>query len=150
MAKAKLKDDVVVAAEVIDRLSGDITAADPALIRLAMQGWDIQRKIAALEEELGAIKTGLMAQMPAGNSLVVKGVCRVVVSEAQRLSITDPAKLDAVLGARFEDLVKRETVFKPEPKLVEMASDADEPLAPAIRACLKVGKTVSVKFAAEK
>ena len=50
MAKAKLKDEVVVAAEIIERETGEVSAADPSLIRLGMKGWDIQKQIAALEE----------------------------------------------------------------------------------------------------
>lgn len=149
MAKAKLKEDVVVAAEIIARDSGEVRAAEPSLIRLALKGWDIQKQIAALEEELKPIKAQL-AEALAGSSLVVKGVCRVVVAEAERVSIADADKLSAVLGARFDDLVKADMVYKPEPRLIEMACDADEPLSPAIRACLKVGKSTTVKLLAEK
>lgn len=149
MAKAKMKDEVVVAAEIIERETGEVSAADPSLIRLGMKGWDIQKQIAALEEELKPIKAQL-AEALAGNSLVVKGVCRVVVSESERVSIGDADKLAAVLGERFGDLVRQDTVFKPEPRLVEMSCDGDDPMAPAIRACLKVGKSTSVKFLAEK
>ena len=149
MAKAKLKDEVVVAAEIIERETGEVSAADPSLIRLGMKGWDIQKQIAALEEELKPIKAQL-AEALVGNSMVVKGVCRVVVSESERITIADEDKLAAVLGDRFSDLVKVEATYKPEPRLVEMASDGDEPLSPAIRACLKVGKSTSVKFLAEK
>lgn len=149
MAKAKLKEEVVVAAEIIERETGEVSAADPSLIRLGMKGWDIQKQIAALEEELKPIKAQL-AEALVGNSMVVKGVCRVVVSESERVSIGDADKLAAVLGDRFGDLVKSEAVYKPEPRLVEMACDADDPLQPSIRACLKVGKSTSVKFLAEK
>lgn len=149
MAKAKLKDEVTVAAEIIERESGEVRAADVYLIRQAMRGWEIQKQIAALEEELKPIKARL-AETLVGNSLVVKGVCRVVVSEAERVTIGDADKLAVVLGDRFGDLVKSETVYKPEPRLVEMACDGDDPMAPAIRACLKVGKSTSVKFLAEK
>jgi hypothetical protein len=150
MAKAKLKEEVTVAAEIIQRDTGEVSAAEPSLIRLAMQGWEIQKQMAALEEALKPIKAGLQEALSTGSSLVVKGVCRVVVSEAERVSIGDADKLAAVLGERFGDLVKTEAVYKPEPRLVEMASDGDEPLSPAIRACLKVGKSTSVKFLAEK
>jgi hypothetical protein len=150
MAKAKLKEEVTMAAEIIDRLSGDIQGAEPSLVRLAMQGWEIQKQMAALEEALKPIKADLQDALQAGSSLVVKGVCRVVVSEAERVSIGDADRLAGVLGDRFADLVKTESVYKPEPRLVEMACDGDEPLSPAIRACLKVGKSTSVKFLAEK
>lgn len=150
MAKAKMKDEVVVAAEIIARDSGEVAAADPALIRLAMMGWDFKKKIAELEDALKPIQAQLEEAIGAGASLVVKGVCRVVVSEAERVTIGDADKLAAVLGERFGDLVRQDTVFKPEPRLVEMSCDGDDPMAPAIRACLKVGKSTSVKFLAEK
>ena len=38
MAKAKLKEEVTVAAEIIQRDTGEVSAAEPSLIRLAMQG----------------------------------------------------------------------------------------------------------------
>ena len=150
MAKAKLKEEVTVAAEIIQRDTGEVSAAEPSLIRLAMQGWEIQKQMAALEDALKPIKAGLQEALSAGSSMVVKGVCRVVVSEAERVSIGDADKLAAVLGERFGDLTRTETVVKPKPRLVEMACDGDEPLSPAIRACLKVGKSTSVKFLAEK
>lgn len=150
MAKAKLKEEVIVAAEIIQRDTGEVRAADPALIRLAMQGWEIQKQISQLDEEMKIIKAGLQDAIPSGCSMVVKGVCRVVVSEAERVSIDDADRLAGVLGERFTDLVKIETVYKPEPRLIEMAADGDAPLSPAIRACLKVGKSLSVKFLAEK
>lgn len=150
MAKAKLQEQSnLVAAEIVERETGEVRAATPALIRLGMKGWEIQKQIAALEEALKPIKAGL-ADALVGNSMVIKGVCRVVVSESERVSIGDAHKLAAVLGDRFDDLVKTEAVFKPEPKLVDMAGDADEPLQASIRACLKVGKSTSVKFLAEK
>lgn len=150
MAKAKLKEEVVMAAEVIDRLSGDVVAADPALVRQALLAWEISKKIAAMEEELKPIKAGLQEALQPGCSLVVKGVCRVVVSESERVSIGDAGRLASVLGNRFGDLTRTESVIKPESRLIEMAADADEPLSPAIRACLKVSKGVSVKLLAEK
>ena len=116
----------------------------------ALQASVVPGKAYPLEEALKPIKAGLQEALSAGGSLVVKGVCRVVVSEAERVSIGDAGKLAAVLGERFGDLTRTEMVVKPEPRLVEMASDGDEPLSPAIRACLKVGKSTSVRFLAEK
>ena len=58
MAKAKLKEEVTVAAEIIQRDTGEVSAAEPSLIRLAMQGWEIQKQMAALEEALKPIKAG--------------------------------------------------------------------------------------------
>ncbi len=150
MAKALKKEVTATAsAEIIDRVSGEAAAATPEIIRQALVGWDIQKQIAELESHLKPIKAQL-GELLVGNSLVIKGVCRVVVAESERITIADEDKLAAVLGDRFSDLVKVEATYKPEPRLVEMACDADDPLQPSIRACLKVGKSTSVKFLAEK
>jgi len=153
MAKAKLKEptsEPVPAAMIIDRETGEVHLPEPQLVHLVMKAWELHKTIAEHEALLGPLKVELGQKLPSGHSLVVKGVCRVVVSEIERVSIGDPEMLVSVLGDRFTDLVKTEKTYKPSPRLVEMACDGDEPLAPSIRACLRLGKSSSVKLLAEK
>jgi hypothetical protein len=138
------------AGEKIDRDGGEITALDAATIRLVMQGWALKKQIDELDAQLKAIHAQLIEAHGAGTSLIVRGVCRASISEREAVRITDAERLKAVLGERFTDLVKVEVAYKPEQRLIDMACDGDEPLQPAIGACLTVGKSASVTWRAEK
>ncbi|TCS70745.1 hypothetical protein EDC61_11472 [Sulfuritortus calidifontis] len=138
------------AGEKIERDGGEVTALDAASIRLVMQGWEIRKKIDELDAQLKSINAQLIEAHGAGASLVVHGVCRASIAEREAVKITNAERLKAVLGFRFTDLVKTEIAYKPEAKLIEMAADGDEPMAPSIRECLTVGKSASVTWRAEK
>ncbi|MEJ5234146.1 MAG: hypothetical protein WHV64_18250, partial [Geminicoccaceae bacterium] len=110
----------------------------------------LKKEIDELEAQLKEISAKLIEAHGAGVSLVVPGVCRVSIAEREAVRVVDAERLRAVLGGRFDDLVRVEVAYKVEPRLVEMACDADEPLSPAIRACLSVGRSASVTWRAEK
>ncbi len=154
MAKANVKTVEkavnLPAGEKIDRDGGEVVPLDAASVRLVMQGWGIKRQIDELEAQLKAINAQLIEAHGAGASLIVHGVCRASIAEREAVRIKDAERLKAVLGFRFTDLVKTEIAYKPEGRLVEMAADGDEPLAPSIRECLTVGKSASVTWRAEK
>ena len=149
MSKASSTKPAAKKGTLTDRHSGEQRRAGVVLTGLVMEGWALHTHIADLSEQLDAIKTKLLALMT-DETLEVKGVCRAVAATTERVSIADAVALQSVLGERFGDLVKTDISHKPEPRLIEMASDADEPLRDALRACLKVGTTHSVKFLAEK
>lgn len=150
MKKASVGVVAKCAAEVIDRETGEAMAADGALVRLAMQGFELVKQIDALEVRLKTIKDDLAEKLGAGRSLIVPGVCRVSVEAREAVSISDPDRLRLVLGDRFDNLVRAVMTYKPEPRLIEMACDGDEPLQPSIGACLKIGKSTFVKIVAAK
>ncbi|TCS70699.1 hypothetical protein EDC61_11426 [Sulfuritortus calidifontis] len=145
MAKAGLP-----AGEKLLRDGGEIVPLAAADIRLVMQGWDIKKRIDELDAQLKAIHAQLIEAHGAGASLIVHGVCRASIAEREAVKIKDAERLRAVLGERFADLVKTEIAYKPEARLIEMACDGDEPLKPAIGACLTVGKSAAVTWRAEK
>lgn len=154
MAKANVKTVEkavnLPAGEKIARDGGEVTPLDAASIRLVMQGWEIKKKIEELDAQLKTINAQLMEAHGAGASLIVHGVCRASITERELVRISNAERLKAVLGFRFTDLVKTEIAYKPEQRLIEMAVDGDEPLAPSIRECLTVGKSESVTWRAEK
>lgn len=138
------------AGEKVLRDGGEILPLDAASIRLAMRGWGLRKRIDELDAELRAINAQLIEAHGVGASLIVHGVCRASIAEREAVRIKDAERLKAVLGERFGDLVKTEIAYKPEARLVEMAADGDEPLAPSIRGCLTVGKSAAVTWRAEK
>ncbi|MEO1766767.1 hypothetical protein [Thiobacter aerophilum] len=148
--ESKVKAVAVPAGEKIDRDGGEITALDAATIRLVMQGWELKKQIDELDAQIKAINAQLIEAHGAGASLIVRGVCRASITEREAVKIKDAERLKAVLGDRFGDLVKVEVAYKPEQRLIDMACDGDEPLQPAIGACLTVGKSASVTWRAEK
>ena len=130
-----------------NRQSGEQRRAGGALTKLALQGWELHMQIAALTDQLDTVKAQLLELMD-DETLEVKGHFRAVVSTVERVIIADAVELQGVLGKRFGDLVKVETQYKPEPRLIQMASDADDKLAADLRPCLKVARSRSVRFLA--
>lgn len=134
--------------------AGNETPLRATVVRRVMEGWAIRREIEALEERLKALQNKLKEdfQSDGGSiSLIVPGVCRLSIAQRESVRITDPDRLQAVLGAgTFQSLVRAEVAYKPEPRLIEMSADADDPLAPAIRACLSVGASTACTWRTEK
>jgi hypothetical protein len=113
-------------------------------------GWEAKQTLDVAKKAMDAANEAIMRALDGPASVVIPGVCRASYSVRQTVKITDPERLGAVLGVRFDDLVKTSTNHKPEERLVEMASDGDEPLQPAIAACLAVSESESVTWRAEK
>jgi hypothetical protein len=154
MARKAVNSDVVAAVETLPAgvkiVDGEQQPLDAASIRLVMKGWEIKKQADALKEALDEINQQLIAAHGTGCALVVTGICRASLAERESVKIADVERLKAVLGFRFTDLVKTEVSYKPEAKLIEMACDGDEPLQPAIGACISIGKSESVTWRAEK
>ncbi|RPE72515.1 hypothetical protein EDC62_0206 [Tibeticola sediminis] len=131
-------------------VDGQEAQLDAASVRLLIEGWRIKGEIEALQEQLDGINARLVEAHGTGCALVATGICRASIASRSSVKIADAERLKAVLGFRFDDLVKAETVYKPEQKLIEMACDGDEPLQPAIGACLKTAKSESVTWRAER
>ena len=145
MSKASSTKPAAKKGTLTDRHSGEQRRAGVVLTGLVMEGWALHTHIADLSEQLDAIKTKLLALMT-DETLEVKGVCRAVAATTERVSIADAVELQNVLGERFSDLVKIETQYKPEPRLLQMAADADAELAAELRPTLKVATSRSVRF----
>ncbi|MCX8016343.1 MAG: hypothetical protein N2690_00370 [Rhodocyclaceae bacterium] len=125
-------------------------ALDAATIRKVMEGWEVKKIIDDAKARLDAINQELVEAHGTGVALVVTGICRASLASRQQVKIKDADRLEAVLGDRFKDLVRESVSYTAEPKLVEMACDADEPLQPAVAACLFVSEGRSVTWRAEK
>ncbi len=148
--KGKLETLPIQVGQKVLRDGGEVLPLSAAAIRLVMEGWEIRKQIEALEESLQRINGQLIEAHGTGASLIVPGVCRASIAERDSVRIKDADRLHAVLGDRFADLVRTEVTYKPEQRLIEMACDGDEPLAPAIGVCLSVSKSLSVTWRAEK
>jgi hypothetical protein len=131
-------------------VNGGETKLDAATIRKLMEGWEVKKIIDEAKARLDAINAELIEAHGTGCTLAVTGICRASLAERESVKIADVERLKAVLGFRFTDLVKTEVSYKPEAKLIEMACDGDEPLQPAIGACLSIGKSESVTWRAER
>lgn len=125
-------------------------ALDAATIRKVMEGWEVKRIIDDAKARLDAINAELIEAHGTGCALVVTGICRASLTSRQTVKVRDPERLEAVLGARFLDLVRESVSYQAEPRLVEMACDGDDPLQPAIAACLSVSDGTSVTWRAER
>ena len=148
--KVRKARETMPAGEHVDRATGEVRALDARTIRIIQQGWHLKLRIEELQTQLNAINADLMTQFDEQANLVLPGLCRVSITEREAVKITDADKLRGVLLDRFGDLVREVVQYKAEPRLAEMACDADEPLAPAIRACLAASKAAAVTWRAEK
>ncbi|MDD3938021.1 hypothetical protein [Rhodoferax sp.] len=136
--------------EYLDRETGELRPLERSTLKLMLKGWDIKKKIDALEAELKGINAHFIDGYGAPTSLIMPGVCRVAVAERESVKIVDEAKLQALLGERFKDLVKASTKYAPTEQLQEIASSADDPLAKPLRKLLSVAKSETVTWRAEK
>jgi len=125
-------------------------ALDAASIRKVMEGWEVKRLIDDAKARLDAINAELIEAHGTGVALVVTGICRASLASRQTVKIADPERLEAVLGGRYLDLVKEKVSYQAEERLIEMACDADDPLQPAIAACLAITDGQSVTWRAER
>jgi hypothetical protein len=154
MARKAVSSDGVAAVETLPAgvkiVDGGQTPLDAASIRLVMKGWEVKKQLDSLKKQLDEINGQLIEAHGAGCALLVTGICRASLAARESVKIVDAERLKAVLGFRFTDLVKTEVSYKPEEKLIEMACDGDEPLQPAIGACLSIAKSESVTWRAEK
>lgn len=139
----KLPDCVVVE-------DGSESPASRPLAQAVLNAW--HAKIAAddAKKVYDAAQDEVLDLLASPCSVVLSGVCRASYSVRQTVKITDPERLAAVLGERYGDLVAETLSHKAEPKLIYMSTDGDEPLQPAIAACLKVSKSETLTFRAEK
>lgn len=120
------------------------------VLNLVAHGWYLKSQINDLETELKAITKQLLAGIGVGHAVVVEGVTRATLVERNTINIEMPAHLRAALGDRFDDLVKVEITYKPEPRLIELACGADNALSADIRDCLSVKTTQSVTWRPSK
>jgi len=141
------KDGMPSGVKVVD---GNEVAMDAADIRKVMEGWEIKRLIDDAQTQLDAINADLIAAHGTGCALVVTGICRASLAARQMVKIVDAGRLEQVLGGRYLDLVREDVTYKAEKKLVEMACDGDEPLQPAIAACLAINYGEAVTWRAER
>jgi hypothetical protein len=131
-------------------VDGEEIPLDAATIRKVMEGWELKKLIDDAKARLDAINAKLIEAHGTGCALVVTGICRASLAARQTVKIVDPERLEAVLGGLYPDLVKEKVSYQAQDKLVEMACDGDEPLAPAIAACLAISQSESVTWRAER
>ncbi len=131
-------------------IDGREMALDAASIRKVMAMWEARRLLEDAKAKLDAINEELLQAHGTGCALVVTGICRASLASRQTVKIVDAERLSAVLGDRYQDLVRETVTYKPEDRLIELACDADQPMQPAIAACLSVSETSSVTWRAER
>lgn len=122
---------------------------DAASIRLVMEGWEAQRILNEAQARLDAIRDELVAVHGEDCELEVTRVCRASITRRSNARISNVECLEGVLGARMLDLVEEQVSYVPKRQLLDMACDADDPLQPAIAACLEIdgGATVAWRAA---
>ncbi len=144
----KLPDATLVTGD--DIVGREEMPAGRDLTRAVLAAWEAKIAADDAKKVFDAAAEAVIDLLHSPCSVVVPGVCRAIYSVRQTVKIADPERLAAVLGERYGDLVVESLAYKAEPKLIGMSTDADEPLQPAIAACLKVSESESLTLRAEK
>lgn len=137
------------------RLGKQTFAAPASLGELVLHGAALKNEIDGLKDKLEEVNAKILAEVPRwmdGNGtlhIVIAGVdCTVSLRDS--VAIADVGTLRELLGDRFPDLVKEKATYSPEPKLVSLALDGDDPMQFAVANCLRIQEakaTVSYKAA---
>ena len=133
------------------KIVGDESAPlDDDSVQLLACGWALRMEIETMKDELDAINEALLEAHGPGCSLIIPATCRASLAERRVPKVVSAEKLRTILGSRFGDLVREEVSYKAESKLLAMAADGDEPLAPALRECISYAVSQSVTWRAEQ
>lgn len=115
---------------------------------MVQSGAAIEYEIAELENQLreinGAIADEAQEYIGHAENLHIQDVgVYCMVTLGSEILVEDVDTLREILGADFDALVKT-TTCRPEPRLIAMAADADNPQSKQIAACLRVDGASSV------
>ncbi|MDK2902456.1 MAG: hypothetical protein PWQ93_375 [Clostridiales bacterium] len=145
------KDDV--AKITYDGVEHVVDAKKHDLEELIKRGCEIKQFMDELSAEMNDIKATILPYAmerinQSGNKSVkiigIAGVCEVSLKED--LKIEDADALKAVLGDKFEQFVKIETIYKPDKKLRAAIADADRPDADGIRQAVSIKSSEYIRF----
>lgn len=125
------------------RLGKQTFTAPASLGELVLHGAALKNEIDGLKDKLEEVNAKILAEVPRwmdGNGtlhIVIAGVdCTVSLRDS--VAIADVGTLRELLGDRFPDLVKEKATYSPEPKLVSLALDGDDPMQFAVANCLRI------------
>ena len=149
-AKALKAEKEVALPHAVLLIDGQECQPTPEQVVAVLAGWSTKQDADAAKVDLDLANAAIIEQLGEPCSLVIPGICRASYSVRESVKVSDPAKLDALLGDRFEDLVNTTISYKPAPKLLEMVADGDNPLQPALANCLTSSNSESVTWRAEK
>lgn len=68
----------------------------------------------------------------------------IIIEELPGAYINNVERLKVVLGKRFGDLVKDDEIATTA--LIDIATDADDPLAPEVRGCITIKKIINIQW----
>ena len=127
-------------------LNGDVPSKEPVsphILDLVNRAYAISCRQDKLKKELDGIKDQLKTELGTGVSVVINGLCRATLVTSPRVSITDPEKLEKLLGVEFETLVKAK--YSKTDALLERAEQDVK-----INNCLKTVNSTALRLTAEK
>lgn len=126
------------------------TPAPQGVLEILQRGWAAKCDMDAAKKRLDAANDEITLALGHPCAVVIPGVCRATYVVRESVKIIDPAKLEGLLGSRMLDLVDESISYKASDKLLEMATDGDNPMGPSLRALLKVTESSAITYRAEK
>ncbi|MEW5972325.1 MAG: hypothetical protein AB1713_01040 [Pseudomonadota bacterium] len=131
---------------VVDKQTGEASPAPERVVELVLEGLEKDQAVKPLTKRVTEIKAELKELVPANSVVTIDDLAEAPITLRQQVVIVDEAALKAALGKRFVDLVNVKVEYQPTEKLIAMASDADNPQADTLRACMDVKETLSISF----
>ena len=136
--------------ETVEPCATESDAPRPDLTRLVRAGWAIKQRQDEDAQSLMDINNVLKTLIQPGDYVVIDSI-KVSHQERTSLDITDPTRLAAALGSRFEDLVKTDVKFKMTDKLEDLAFSGDGGVVnEEIRSCIVARTLSSIVYRASK
>lgn len=119
---------------------------DKDFLALVRHAYTLKQQAESAARAFESANQQVLDRLKPGDRVTVPGVCNVLVSERQTMSIKDAGTLRQLLGERFEDLV--EAKYKPTQKLVDLAlksQDRDQ-----IMEQINISVSRQVRYSAER
>lgn len=132
--------------ELIDIRTGHRIEGTERIKRLVKDGWvntDVKRMLDRQQER---IEAELIKSLGMGTMARIRGLCLAFVRQHYNVKINNLSRLRVVLAERYPDICEQEDFINETYNLVELACDADDPLAPRVRECLTITRTHSIEW----
>jgi hypothetical protein len=137
-AKKKMMESKENKCELIDIRTGHRIEASERIRRMVEEGFLNLELTRALEKAQKSLNEALTKALGMGTMARILGLGTVILRQETNVYINNIVRLDVVLQERYPNMEERLIFANDSDELVDLACDADDPLAPRVRECLTI------------